>query len=166
MDFDKNVRSEGNEPQQHALDVACSNHNEIPPTPVDNGSNSKCRKLIIKIKSGKGSGPAPTPVNNDANSKCRKLLIKLKSGGESGHELDGHRVHELVKDDYADGRKGKSKKVENGRSLGKDKKTEKREKKSRVKRTAGVGTRDHDMDSEIKEMWDTIVGGNCEVESP
>ncbi|XP_057810045.1 protein IWS1 homolog 1-like [Salvia miltiorrhiza] len=162
VDFDKNVGSEGNEPQQHSLDVAGSNHNERPPTPVYDGSNSKCRKLIIKIKSGVGSVPAPTPVNNDSNSKCRKLLIKFKSDRESGPVLDGDGVQELVRDDYTDGGKGKKKKKgENRRSMGKKGKVEKEEKKPRVRKRGGE-ERAHDEDDEIKEMWDAIVGGNCE----
>ncbi|KAH6805102.1 hypothetical protein C2S51_029933 [Perilla frutescens var. frutescens] len=104
---------------------------------------------------------SPTPVG----LKCRKLVVKIKPGNESGpvdFKLGGNGVPGLVRDDYSGGKNKKMEKGENRKSLGKKKNVEKGEKEPRVKKSGKQKMRDHDEDSEINEMWDTIAGGNSE----
>lgn len=143
VDLGKNV--EGNEPQQHDLGVAFSNRSESSIAPVKNGSNLKRRKLVIKIKSGIESGPKD---------------LGLDDNGIPGSVRDDSKR----KRDKGDNKKsmGKKRKEENIRSLGKKGKVEKGEKKPRAKKSGRGRMTGPDADSEIKEMWDTVVGGNSE----
>ncbi|KAL0447723.1 UNVERIFIED_CONTAM: protein IWS11 [Sesamum latifolium] len=68
----------------------------------------------------------------------------------------------LVIDDYSDGEKRKREKGEKRKIAEKTRKGEKGEKKFKMRKSGGRRMRDHEADPEMKEMWDTIAGGNSE----
>ncbi|KAL0447722.1 UNVERIFIED_CONTAM: protein IWS11 [Sesamum latifolium] len=60
MDFDEDVQSDRDEPQQHLLDDlddSLYESHERSPTPVYSDSKAKPRKRLIKKSSGRDSGP-------------------------------------------------------------------------------------------------------------
>ncbi|KAL0324171.1 UNVERIFIED_CONTAM: protein IWS11 [Sesamum calycinum] len=69
MDFDEDVQSDGDEPQQHFLDNeddAAYDRRDRSPTPVYNDSKAKPRKrLIKKSSSGKDMGPVDFGLDDD-----------------------------------------------------------------------------------------------------
>ncbi|PIN20152.1 hypothetical protein CDL12_07168 [Handroanthus impetiginosus] len=153
MDFDEDIQSDREEPQQHLLDDeddAFYDRRERSPTPVYNDSNSKPRKRLIKKSSGKDSGPVDFGLEDDDGDV----------GGDYPRDED---VAGSVRDDYSDGGKGKREKNSEKRKIvEKKRKGEKGEKKFKVRKSGGGRMRDHEADPEMKEMWDTIAGGNSE----
>ncbi|KAL8490237.1 hypothetical protein ACS0TY_025465 [Phlomoides rotata] len=136
MDFDEDIRSDGDEPHQNLQDDDdVYVPRERSPTPVYDDSNSRPRKRLVKKTSGKESGPVDLGLDDDV--------------GDAG------------RDDYSDGGKRKREVGEKSRILEKKRKGEKGEKKFRVKKGGGR-LRDQEADPEMKEMWDTIAGGNSE----
>ncbi|KAA8522000.1 hypothetical protein F0562_012686 [Nyssa sinensis] len=126
---------------------------------------------------------SPTPVFNDSDSKAkpRKRLIKKSTAKEStpgfGIGDDDDEAAEIVRgesDDYPSssggGKRKKFSKDGSGSSRKREKKlkTDRRDKAGstlKLRNTAGYSggrSRDHDGDLEVKEMWDTIAGGDSE----
>lgn len=153
VDFDDDVRSEGDQPHEllDDIDDAAYDRSERSPTPVYNDSSSKPRKRLIKKSSAKESESIDFGLDDDDVGDI---------GGDYGQDDD---VAGLVRDDYSDGGKRKREKGEKRRSLEKSRKVERGEKKFKVRRSGGGSLRDHEADPEMKEMWDTIAGGNSEV---
>ncbi|XP_057810042.1 protein IWS1 homolog 1-like isoform X3 [Salvia miltiorrhiza] len=153
VDFDDDVRSEGEQPHDLLDDIDDSvyDRSERSPTPVFNDSNSKPRKRLIKKSSIKESGPLDFGLDDDDDDVG-------DVGGDYGREDD---VAGLVRDDYSDGGKRKRDKGEKLRILEKNRKAEK-EKKFKVRKSGGGRMKDHEADPEMKEMWDTIAGDNSE----
>ncbi|KAL2234631.1 UNVERIFIED_CONTAM: Protein IWS1 [Sesamum indicum] len=148
MDFDEDVQSDRDEPQQHLLhevDDSLYESHERSPTPVYNDSKAKPRKRLIKKSSGRDSGPGDFGLDDDDGDFGR------------GDDMVG-----LVRDDYSDGGKRKKEKGEKRKIVEKTRKGEKGEKKFKMRKSGGGRMRDHEADPEMKEMWDTIAGGNSE----
>ena len=170
MDFDEDVQSDA-EPQG-------DDRNLLDDDEEDDGAWRRER--------------SPTPVYNDsdAKSKPRKRLIKKSTAAEEiapdfgiGDEVDGEDVEGIVRgdsdnDDPSSSGGGKRKKVwkEGGGGSRKREKKSKSERRVRhgsdkggskfkVKKSgySGGTSRDHNGDAEVKEMWDTIAGGDSEV---
>lgn len=152
VDFDDDVRSEGEQPHDllDDIDDAVYDRRERSPTPVYDGSNSKPRKRLIKKSAVKESAPIDFGLDDEDVGDV---------GGDYGRDDD---VTGLVRDDYSDGGKRKRDKGEKLRSLEKNRKAEK-EKRFKVRKSGGGRIKDHEADPEMKEMWDTIAGGNSEV---
>ncbi|XP_057466818.1 protein IWS1 homolog 1-like [Actinidia eriantha] len=134
---------------------------------------------------------SPTPVYNDsdAKSKPRKRLIKKSTAADDiapdfgiGEEDDGHDVEGIVRGDsdndgpssFGGGKRKKVWKDGNGGSRKREKssKSDRRERhgsdkggsKFMAKKSgySGGTSRDHNGDADVKEMWDTIAGGDSE----
>ncbi|CAH9086087.1 unnamed protein product [Cuscuta epithymum] len=122
---------------------------------------------------------SPVYEEDDYKSKPRKRLIKKSSGKETAPDLgfededvydDG--VQEVVRD-VSDGNEssysgtGKRRRVEQSsgeKRKGKNRR-EKGEKKLKLKRSGGLsnsGKRGNEGDQELKELWDTVAGGDSE----
>lgn len=155
MDFDE-VQSDGEDDQGHLL------QDDIP-----NDDDDSWRRRER----------SPTPVYGDdsgfSKSKPRKRLVK-KSAGEtpphySGVEDDDSPAAfrgDFDEDDFSRKRKEKD---SGGGSKGKEKrlKFEKKDKgfNSGLKKGMSRRSKDQDGDAEVKELWDTIAGGDSEVPS-
>ncbi|KAL3635773.1 Transcription factor iws1 [Castilleja foliolosa] len=151
MDFDEDVQSDRDEPQQQFLvdeDDAGYDRSQRSPTPVYNDSNAKPRKrLIKKSSSGKGSGPVDFGLDDDEDDV----------GGDYGGEED-----DMSREKYSDGGKRKLDMGEKLKSLEKKRKGERVE-KIKVRKSGGERNRGHnEADPEMKEMWDTVAGGDSE----
>ncbi|KAL0393704.1 UNVERIFIED_CONTAM: Phosphomevalonate kinase, peroxisomal [Sesamum latifolium] len=77
-------------------------------------------------------------------------------GGDEG-DMAG-----LVRGNYSDGGKRKKEGGEKRKILEKKRKGEKGVKKFKVRQSGGGRMRDHEADPEMKEMWDTVAGGDSE----
>ena len=154
MDFDEVQSDREAEDQGHLL------HDEIPDDDDDDEGWRRER--------------SPTPVYGDdsvSKSKPRKRLVK-KSGRESpphytGVEEDDSPVAfrgDVDEDGFSRKRKEKD---SDGGSKGKEKrfKLDKKDKgfKSGMKKGMSRRSKDQDGDAEVKELWDTIAGGDSEV---
>ncbi|XP_059656901.1 protein IWS1 homolog 1 [Cornus florida] len=122
---------------------------------------------------------SPTPVYNDTDSKAkpRKRLIKKSAAVESTPDfgIDDDEATAIVGGDSDDDRwsseGGKRKKFsKDGVGSGSKKKDKKLKldkagSKFKLKKSTGYSggrSKDHDGDPEVKEMWDTIAGGDSE----
>ncbi|KAI3468585.1 hypothetical protein Pfo_025248 [Paulownia fortunei] len=154
MDFDEDIQSDRDEPQQHLLDDendVVYDRRERSPTPVYNDSKAKPRKrLIKKSSSGKASGPVDFGLDDDEGDV----------GGDYGGDEDD--MAGMVRENYSDGGKRKKEMGEKRKNVEKKRKGEKGEKKIKMRRSGGGRMRDHEADPEMKEMWDTIAGGDSE----
>ncbi|XP_047981827.1 protein IWS1 homolog 1-like [Salvia hispanica] len=146
VDFDDDVRSEGDQPQDlfDDIDDSVYDRRDRSPTPVLNDSSSRPRKRLIKKSAVNEPGPIDFGLDDD------------DVGGDYGREDD---VSGLVRDDYSG--KRKRDKNEKLRILEKNRRAEK-EKKFKVRKSGGGRMKDHEADPEMKEMWDTIAGDNSE----
>lgn len=155
MDFDEDIQSDRDEPQQHLLydeDDAVYDRRERSPTPVYNDSKAKPRKrLIKKSSSDKDSGPVDFGLDDDEGDV----------GGDYGGDEDD--MAGMVKESYLDGGKRKKDIGEKRKSVEKKRKGDRGEKNFKVRKNGGGRMRDHEADPEMKEMWDTIAGGDSEV---
>ncbi|KAL7166764.1 hypothetical protein ACSBR2_037442 [Camellia fascicularis] len=130
---------------------------------------------------------SPTPIYNDsdAKSKPRKRLIKKSTTAEEstpdfgiGEEDDGEEFGDFVRgeSDYDGSGGGKRKKFEKDGSGGSRKREKKLKSKSKSKSEGRYGSKfklkeagdsggrstDQNGEEEVKEMWDTIAGGDSE----
>lgn len=136
MDFDEDVPSDGDEPQQYLLD----DEDDGSATPVYNDSKAKPRKrLIKKFSSDNVSGPVDLGSEDD----------------EVGGGNDDNRAR-MANESYADGgnRKERGEKRKN---------VEKKQKGEKHRRNGGGRMGADEADPEMKEMWDTVAGGDSEV---
>ncbi|KAH6783454.1 Transcription elongation factor family protein [Perilla frutescens var. hirtella] len=151
MDFDEDVSSDRDEPQQYFLnDEEDDVHDgrERSPTPVYNDSKAKPRKrLIKKSSSDKVSGPVDFGLEDD------------EVDGDYGGDEDNRAG--MVRENQIDGGKRKEG-GEKRKNMEKKRKGEAGEKNFKLRRNGGGKMRDHDVDPEMKEMWDTIAGGDSE----
>ncbi|KAK4389181.1 protein IWS11 [Sesamum angolense] len=156
MDFDEDIQSDGDEPQQHFLDNeddAAYDRRDRSPTPVYNDSKAKPRKrLIKKSSSGKDMGPVDFGLDDNEGG------ARGDYGGDEG-DMAG-----MVRENYSDGGKRKKEGGENRKILEKKRKGEKGVKKFKFRQGGGGRMRDHEADPEMKEMWDTVAGGDSEAE--
>ncbi|KAL7150499.1 hypothetical protein ABFS83_05G116500 [Erythranthe nasuta] len=144
MDFDEDIQSE------HDEGDALHDRRERSPTPVYNDSKAKPRKRLIKKSSGKDSGPVDFGLDDDLGHV----------GSEYGGDED---VGGLVRgDDFDDGERRKDKGEKRKVMEKKMKGVEKGEKRFKMKKSGGGRMRGHEADPEMKEMWDTVAGGNSE----
>lgn len=145
MDFDEDVPSDGDEPQQYLLDDeddGVDDRRERSATPVYNDSKVKPRKrLIKKFSSDNASGPVDLGLEDD----------------EAGGGNDDSRATKTGKESYINS--GNSKK-ERGE---KRKNVEKKQKGEKHRRNGGGRMGADETDPEMKEMWDTVAGGDSEV---
>lgn len=113
---------------------------------------------------------SPTPVyDEDSKSRPRKRLIKKSGGGGDvavpDFGLGDEDLDDVVRDEsdgeYRSGsvKKSGGKDKKKGKMERRDKSGGERREKFRVKKRS----RDVDGDKEVKEMWDTIAGGDSEV---
>ncbi|KAL6549832.1 hypothetical protein OROMI_020320 [Orobanche minor] len=154
MDFDEDIQSDQDEPQQHLFDDeddGAYDRTKRSPTPVYNDSKAKPRKrLIKKSSSSKESGPVDFGLDDDEGDV----------GGDYGG--DDEDMSEIVRESFSDDGKGKRDRGEKMKSLEKKRKREREEQKIKVRKDGGGRMRDHDADPETKEMWDTVAGGDSE----
>lgn len=127
-------------------------------------------------------GRSPTPVYNDSIPKPRKRLVKKSSpsrdsvpvdfglddddvGDSEDYGANDDGVPNLGRDDYSKSGKRKVDKGDKRRIVEKKRKgVEKVDRKLKLRKSGGGGRmRDHEADPEMKEMWDTVAGGNSEV---
>ncbi|XP_075100552.1 protein IWS1 homolog 1-like isoform X2 [Nicotiana tabacum] len=158
VDFDEDVRSD-HEQQEHFLgdnldddDAWNQRQRERSPTPVyDDPNKPKPRKRLIKKTSARESTPDIGIGDEDAY------------GGAADDDMAG-----IVRDESDDGG-GKRKRF--GMEFSEEKRKEKKrrdkgEKKFKLRRNGGYagGSRlkEQEGDQEMKEMWDTIAGGDSE----
>ncbi|KAK6117009.1 hypothetical protein DH2020_049253 [Rehmannia glutinosa] len=92
---------------------------------------------LIKKSSGKYPRPVDFGLDDDV--------------GDVGRDYAG--------DEFSDGGKRKTEKREKSRNVDKERKGEKGD----IVRKSGGRMRDREADPEMKEMWDTIAGGNSEA---
>ncbi|KAK1364768.1 TFIIS N-terminal domain-containing protein [Heracleum sosnowskyi] len=156
-------RDEDGEPLMDMDDAYQSDQEPEPVNQLDDDDDGEWRRR----------DRSPTPVyDDDSKSRPRKRLIK-KSGGGGGDvavpdfglgDEDVDDVAAVVRDESDGEYRSGSVKKSGGKGKGKGK-MERREKsggerreKFRVKKRS----RDVDGDKEVKEMWDTIAGGDSE----
>ncbi|KAL1809114.1 hypothetical protein DCAR_0728646 [Daucus carota subsp. sativus] len=154
-------RDEDGEPLMDLDDAYQSDQEPQPETLVDDVDDADWRRRER----------SPTPVyNEDSKSKPRKRLIKKSGGGDEAVPDFGLGDDDL--DDPAAGVRdesdGEYANVGEKRSGGKDKREKKKGKMERREKSGGerrekfrVKKRSRD-DKEVKEMWDTIAGGDSE----
>lgn len=158
VDFDEDIQSD-HDPQDNILDDNLD----------DDGWDQRQRER------------SPTPVyDDDYKSKPRKRLIKKSDGKETATDLgfadedvydDG--MAGMVRDEsdgggpsYSGGGKRKRFEKESSGEKRKEKKREKGEKKFKLRKNGGYsgsGSRGNEGDQELKELWDTVAGGDSEV---
>ncbi|KAM7525478.1 hypothetical protein LguiA_015380 [Lonicera macranthoides] len=123
--------------------------------------------------------PSPSFNDSDSKSKPRKRLIKKSSTTAKettpnlgdDYDDDGEAAAAFVRDEsdggYDSGKRKKFSREDGGSGSRKKKlKLDRREKggsssKFKVKKSSGGRSRDHEGD-DVKEMWDTIAGGDSE----
>lgn len=124
--------------------------------------------------------PSPSLNDSDSKSKPRKRLIKKGSTTAKettpnlgdNYDDDEEAAAAFVRDEsdggYDSGKRKKFSREDGGSGSRKKKlKLDRREKggsssKFKVKKSSGERSRDHEGD-DVKEMWDTIAGGDSEV---
>ncbi|CAL5429462.1 unnamed protein product [Camellia sinensis] len=168
MDFDDDIQSD-HEPQRH-------DHNNLLDDNLDDEDDDAWRR----------QERSPTPIHNDSDSKSkpRKRLIKKSTTGKEtvpdfglGDEDDNDELGPIESDfddsrSFGSGKRKRESKDGGGSGRKREKKLERREghgsekggSKFKLKK-AGVSegrSRDRDGDREVKEMWDTIAGGDSE----
>ncbi|KAL3500019.1 hypothetical protein ACH5RR_039112 [Cinchona calisaya] len=171
MDFDDDMNSDHEPDQQrHLLDDDDENdggwnRRERSPTPVHDEYKSKPRKRLIKKSSA-------------ASESVPDFGLRDEDEGDFGVGEEDD-VAGLVRDESDDGGGpsssgggGKRKRLgkESGGGGGERRKKEKRregkeEKKFKVRKSGYSGggrSKDHEGDREMKEMWDTVAGGDSE----
>ncbi|KAK4486336.1 hypothetical protein RD792_009007 [Penstemon davidsonii] len=146
MDFDEDVQSDQDEPQQDLAGDDWNNDDRRSPTPVYDDSKVKPRKRLVKKSSGKDSGPVDFGLDDDE--------------GDVG--VDDDDVATMARDDFSDGGKRKRGKGEKMKSVEKKRKGGKEEKRFKLRKSGGGRLKDHEADPETKEMWETVAGGNSE----
>lgn len=153
MDFDEDMPSDTDEPQQFFLNDEeddVHDRGEGSSTPVYNDSKAKPRKrLIKKSSSDKVSGPVDFGLEDD------------EVGGDYGGDEDDRAG--MVKESHTDGGKRTKERGEKRKNVEKKRKGDTGEKNFKISRSGGGRMRDHETDPEMKEMWDTIAGGDSEV---
>lgn len=150
MDFDEDIQSDRDEPQQDDGRWSYDDRRQRSPTPVYSDSKAKPRKRLIKKSSpAKDLGPADFGLNDDE--------------GDYGGDDDFQEVAGMVREDYLDDGKRKREKGVKMKIVEKKRKGEKGDKKFKVTRSGGGRMRDKEVDPEMKEMWATIAGGDSEV---
>ncbi|XP_022878553.1 protein IWS1 homolog 1-like [Olea europaea var. sylvestris] len=157
MDFEEDVQSDRDE---RGLDILedgnddgwyNNDQRERSPTPVYNDSKAKPRKRLIKKSSstpGKDSGFSDFGIEDDEGG------VRRGFGVEEDDDVEG-----IVRDDYSDD--GGKRKREKGKKRISDEKKRKGEKKFKLRKSGGT-SRDYEADPEVKEMWETIAGGDSE----
>ncbi|XAR70680.1 hypothetical protein NMG60_11027617 [Bertholletia excelsa] len=129
---------------------------ERSPTPVYNEADtkSKPRKRLVK-KSGKESTP-DFGIADDYEEDDVGDIVR----GDSDYDSGGGKRRKLPKDDRGSRKKEKKSTLERRERHGGDKGGS----KLKVKKVGSLGrrSRDHEGDAEVKEMWDTIAGGDSE----
>ncbi|XP_073042789.1 protein IWS1 homolog 1-like isoform X1 [Primulina eburnea] len=149
MDFDEDIRSDRDEPQQYDEAWGYDDRHQRSPTPVYSDSKAKPRKRLIKKSSPeKDLGAADFGLNDD--------------DGDYHGDDDIQEVAGMVRDDHLDGTKRKKENGVKRKIVEKNKKVEKGGKKFKVARSGGGRMRDREADPEMKEMWATIAGGDSE----
>lgn len=150
MDFDEDIPSDGDEPQQYLLDDeddAVDDQRERSTTPVYNDSKAMPRKRLIKKFSSDGvSGPVDLGLEDD------------EVGGDYGGNEDNRAG--MAKESDIDGGYRKKERGEKRKNVEKKQKGESGEKH---RRNGGGRMRDVEADPETKEMWETVAGGDSEV---
>ncbi|XP_011074743.1 protein IWS1 homolog 1 [Sesamum indicum] len=164
MDVDEEIQSDLDEPQQHHLDDiddSLYDSHERSPDPSYIDSKGKLQKRLI-IKSPR----------KDKAKLQKRLTIKsprkdsspmdLGFNGDDGDDSKDDDMAEWIRHYYSDDSDGGKRKREEWaeKFAEKMRKGEKGEKKFKTRRSGGGEMRDHDEDAEMKEMWDTIPGGN------
>ncbi|XP_057802460.1 protein IWS1 homolog 1-like [Salvia miltiorrhiza] len=152
MDFDEDMPSDGDEPQQYLLDDEADtvhDRRERSTTPVYSDSKANPRKrLIKKYSSDKVSRPVDFGLEDE------------EVGGDySGGDEDNRAG--VMKESHMGGGKRKEG-GEKRKSVEKKRKGEAEARNFKVKRNGGGRVRDEEADPEMKEMWDTIAGGDSE----
>lgn len=181
MDYDDDFNSDHELEQQqhrnhHLLDDDDENDDvwnrreRSPPTPVHDEYKSKPRKRLIK-KSSAESEPVPDFRLRDEEEGDYGVgeeddlagLVRDESedgGGPSSSSGGGGGGKRKTLGKESGGGAGERRKKEKRR----EGKVEKKFNKTRKVGHSGVGrSRDHEGDREMKEMWDTIAGGDSEV---
>ncbi|XP_075518075.1 protein IWS1 homolog 1-like [Primulina tabacum] len=151
MDFDEDIQSDRDEPQQDDGRWGYDDRRKRSPTPVYSDLKAKPRKRLIKKSSpAKDLGPVDFGLNDDE--------------GDYGGYDDIQEVAGMVRDDYLDDgkRKREREKGVKRKIVEKKRKEEKGDKKFTVTRSGGGRMRDKEVDPEMKEMWATIAGGDSE----
>ncbi|XP_073284921.1 protein IWS1 homolog 1-like [Primulina huaijiensis] len=151
MDFDEDIQSDRDEPQQDDGRWGYDDRRQRSPTPVYSDLKAKPRKRLIKKSSpAKDLGPVDLGLNDDE--------------GDYGGYDDIQEVVGMVRDDYLDDgkRKREREKGVKRKIVEKKRKGEKGDKKFKVTRSGGGRMRDKEVDPEMKEMWATIAGGDSE----
>lgn len=152
MDFDEDMPSDTDEPQQFFLNDEeddVHDRGEGSSTPVYNDSKVKPRKrLIKKSSSDQVSGPVDFGLEDD------------EVGGDYGGDEDDRAG--MVKESHTDGGKRTKERGEKRKNVEKKRKGDTGEKNFKIRRSGGGRMRDHETDPEMKEMWDTIAGGDSE----
>ncbi|KAK4400980.1 protein IWS11 [Sesamum angolense] len=161
MDVDEEIQSDLDEPQQRLLDNrddCLHDSHEQSPDPVYFDSKGKLQKRLI-IKSPR----------RDMAKLQKRLVIKSPPKGSSpvdfGFDGDDSRdddMAEWIRHYYSDDSDGAKRKREEWEKkiTQKRRKEEKGKKKFKTRRSGGWKMGDHEMDAEMKEMGDTIAGGN------
>ncbi|CAN4099792.1 unnamed protein product [Withania somnifera] len=166
VDFDEDVPSD-NEQQEHFLadnldddDVWDQRQRERSPTPVyDDPNKSKPRKRLVKKSSARehtpdiGIGDEDAYGGADDDDMAGILRDESDGGGPSSSSAGGGKRKGFDMEFSEEKRKEK-------------KRREKGEKKFKLRKNGGYsgGSRlkDQEGDQEMKEMWDTIAGGDSE----
>ncbi|KAH0749155.1 hypothetical protein KY290_028387 [Solanum tuberosum] len=167
VDFDEDVRSD-NEQQEQFLgdnldddDAWNQRQRERSPTPVyDDLNKSKPRKRLIKKSSARENTP-DTGLGDEEDAY----------GGAAADDMTGNVRDELDGGGPSSSSAGGGKRKRFGMEFSEEKRKEKKgrekgEKKFKLRKNGGYsgGSRlkDQEGDREMKEMWDTIAGGDSE----
>lgn len=168
MDFDEDVRSD-NEQQEQFLgdnldddDAWNERQRERSPTPVyDDPNKSKPRKRLIKKSSARentldiGIGDEEDAYGGAADDDMTGLVRDESDGGGPSSSSAGGGKRKRFGMEFSEEKRKEKKRREKG------------EKKFKLRKNGGYsgGSRlkDQEGDQEMKEMWDTIAGGDSEV---
>ncbi|XP_073133228.1 protein IWS1 homolog 1-like [Henckelia pumila] len=149
MDFDEDIQSDRDEPQQDEGVWGYDDRRQRSPTPVYSDSKAKPRKRLIKKSAPeKDLGPSDFGLTDDV--------------GDYGGDDDIQEVAGFVREDYLDDGKRKREKGVKRKIVEKKRMGEKGDKKFKVTRSVGGKMKDKEVDPEMKEMWATIAGGDSE----
>lgn len=168
MDFDEDVPSDNEQQEQFLVDNLDDDdawnqrQRERSPTPVyDDHNKSKPRKRLIKKSSARESTPDlgigyEEDAYGDAAADDMTGIVRDESdgGGPSSSSAAGGKRKRFGMEFSEEKRKEK-------------KRREKGEKKFKLRKNGGYSAggrlKDQEGDPEMKEMWDTIAGGDSEV---